>query len=193
MSWQIPFDVSYHFDEHLRDIPNNYDDMRLAVNWLLCEMENSPDVSLQQQLMGLIGVYSRMLGDLNTAHDYLQQALLLSEQLDDERSKTVTRIRLAHVYQWQKQYTMCDRLFAEEIHRCQTQPILKPYLDFAYQHAGKSKYDQGDYQTAYQYFLQALAIRQQKGNTELINSTHLALEKTRYQIELQTSYSKQSY
>jgi tetratricopeptide (TPR) repeat protein len=192
MSWQIPFDVSYHFDEHLRDVPNNADQMRLAVNWLICQQKNSLDVPVQQQLLGLIGVYSRMLGDLNSAHDYLQQSLALSEQLEDERSKTVTRIRLAHVYQWQKQYNLCDRLLVEEIYRCQTQPILKPYLDFAYQHAGKSKYEQGDYQTAYQYFLQALIIRQQKGNAELLDSTHLALEKTRYQIELKTGYSKQS-
>lgn len=191
MSWQIPFDVSYHFDEHLRDVPNNCEEMRLAVNWLISQQENSQDILKKQQLSGLIGVYSRMLGDLNTALDYLQQSLALSEQLQDECSKTVTRIRLAHVYQWQKQYTLCDRLLTAEIHRCQTQPILKPYLDFAYQHAGKSKYEQGDYQTAYQYFLQALAIRKQKGNIELLNSTHLALEKTREQIELKTGYSKQ--
>ncbi|HLP87161.1 MAG TPA: hypothetical protein VK184_00950 [Nostocaceae cyanobacterium] len=73
MSWQIPFDVSYHFDEHLRDIPNNCEEMRLAVNWLISQQENSQDILKKQQLSGLIGVYSRMLGDLNTALDYLPQ------------------------------------------------------------------------------------------------------------------------
>jgi tetratricopeptide (TPR) repeat protein len=187
----IPFDVSFHFDERLREIPNAPDEMQRAVDFLLAQV-NEAKINLHQQLYfyGLIGVYARILGDFPLTHNALTTAMpkavrfatiALSEELEDELLKAVNQLRLAHLYQWQQQYTLSDRLFRELLVRCVSNPNLEPYLDFVFQHAGKSKFDQGRYATAQKYFQWALAIRLIKGDPSLIESTQFALKITRRQ------------
>ncbi|GAB4189021.1 MAG: hypothetical protein Fur006_29980 [Coleofasciculaceae cyanobacterium] len=173
----IPFDVSFHFDEQLREIPNAPDEMQRAVDFLLAQV-NEAKTNLHQQVYfyGLIGVYARILGDFPLAHTALTTAIALSEELEDELLKAVNQLRLAHLYQWQQQYTLSDRLFRELLVRCVSNPNLEPYLDFVFQHAGKSKFDQGRYATAQKYFQRALAIRLSKGDSSLIESTQFALK-----------------
>ncbi len=65
-----------------------------------------------------------------------------------------------------------NTIFAELL---QTLPDLPAYEDFFYQHYGKSKLDEGDFQTALTCFQKALQIRLQKGNEELIHSTKLCI------------------
>lgn len=178
----IPFDVSFHFDERLREIPNAPDEMQRAVDFLLAQV-NEAKKNLHQQLYfyGLIGVYARILGDFPLAYNALTTAIALSEELEDESLKAVNQLRLAHLYQWQQQYTLSDRLFRELLVRCVSNPNLEPYLDFVFQHAGKSKFDQGRYATAQKYFQRALTIRLSKGDPTLIESTQFALRITQKQ------------
>ncbi|MDJ0632752.1 MAG: hypothetical protein QNJ34_06135 [Xenococcaceae cyanobacterium MO_188.B29] len=61
--------MSYHFDNNLRDVPNSPTQMQQAVKFLQSQFDRSfPDIRQQIYLAGLIGVYSRMLYDLTTAH-----------------------------------------------------------------------------------------------------------------------------
>ncbi|MDJ0634958.1 MAG: tetratricopeptide repeat protein [Xenococcaceae cyanobacterium MO_188.B29] len=96
--------------------------------------------------------------------------------IGDQRLKTKSQIRLAHVYQWQQDYRISEKLFTEAIASCQQNPHLKCYLDFAYQHMGKCKFDRQLYEEARYYFEQALSLRLIKGDRSLIDSTRLALE-----------------
>ncbi|BDA65879.1 hypothetical protein CAL7716_000450 [Calothrix sp. PCC 7716] len=92
-----------------------------------------------------------------------------------EISFIVSMIRLAHVYQWQKQYAKSEELFKEAITLCQTKPEISTYLDFAYQHLGKCKFDQKQYEQALHYFEQAKQLRIKKSDSSLIESTQLAI------------------
>ena len=58
-------------------------------------------------------------------------------------------------------------------------------MDFAYQHAGKNKFDQGKYTEALNLFQKALEIRFIKNDRELIDSTQLALKITRKKLGIE--------
>src|SRR5690606_24362032 len=125
------------------------------------------------------GGCARMLGKLAEAERALATALALAVELEDERLQVANRLRLAHVYHWQRNFERADRLLADLIELCKREPELAVYLDFAYQHAGKCKFDQEQYTAAQRFFTRALAIRQQKGDLDLIASTQHALDTTR--------------
>jgi tetratricopeptide (TPR) repeat protein len=172
----IPFDVSYHFNKDLQDIPNNPAEMRQAMTFLQAQLTRDKTVGRHQiKLLGLFGTYARMLKKLVAAKQALTSAIELSELLGDRRLKTANMIRLAHVYQWQQDYVLSEALFEQVITACQEDLDLASYLDFAYQHLGKCKFAQNQYQEARYYFEQALVIRSDKGDRSLIDSTQLEI------------------
>lgn len=173
----------YHFDDDLRDVPDQPDDLRRALPWL-AEAAADPTRADRDRarLYGMLGVYARMLHEYATAHAALAQALRLAEQLADSRLQLVNRIRLAHVYQWQGAFEQSNALFAAALADCTADPALAAYLDFAHQHAGKNAFDQGRYAEAAQHFERALALRLQRGDPALIASTEHALTVTRRRL-----------
>lgn len=179
-----PYDVSYHFDANLRDVPNAPNEMQRALEWLQMRLDECPlDATRDRvELGGLLGVYTRTLNQCERAIAALHEALQLCHPLNDSRLEVKLTIRLAHALQWDGQYAEADAHFAQTITRCEADTSLANYLDFALQHAGKSKFDQGDYAVALNFFEQALALRQKRGNVELIESSQLAAYTTRQRL-----------
>ena len=174
---KISFDVSYHFDYRLHDIPNSPAQMQQAVNFLQSEFnKSSHDLNQQIYLAGLIGVYARMLHNFKTSEQALNTALQLCDRIEDRRFKIANSIRIAHLYQWHQQYELSEALFDEILKQCKSDSNLTSYLDFAYQHVGKCKFDRDKYEEARHCFDLALELRQQKGDRSLIDSTKLALK-----------------
>lgn len=173
----IPFDVSFHFDDNLHEVPSSPASMRQAVKFLQSQLElNAFDTRKQIYLNGLIGSYARILRDFSTASVALTSALELCDSINDKSLKVINLIRLAHLYQWQQQYALSETLFEDAIAQCTNNPELESYLDFAYQHIGKCKFDQAQYEQAQFYFEKALELRKFKNNQSLIDSTQLALD-----------------
>lgn len=81
---EIPFDVSYHFDENLRDIPNNPAQMHQAVEFLQFQLQQETTERAILQLLGLLGVYARMLHNFPLAQQALTSALNLSRTIGEE-------------------------------------------------------------------------------------------------------------
>lgn len=181
---KIPFDISYHFDENLHDIPNSPVQMQQAIDFLQSKFDNSyHDVRQQIFLAGLIGGYARMLHNFSTAEQTFATALKLCDLLEDERLKTANLIRLAHLHQWQHQYDLSESLLERVIVKCSSSPQLELYLDFAYQHLGKCKFDRAEYEAAQNYFNKAIKLRLQKGDRQLIYSTQLALDVVKRRVD----------
>jgi tetratricopeptide (TPR) repeat protein len=182
------FDVSFHIDEKLHEIPNNPEQMQQALDYLQEQLlnPNAVDERVQARLYGLIGVYARILGDFCQAREALMAAIALSKELKDVRLLALNLLRLAQVYQWQHQYELSDRLIEEALSYYTNNPTLSAYLDFAYQYAGKCKFEQQQYQKAHWYFEQALIIRQRRGNPSLLKATQLVLELTRKRLSAVT-------
>lgn len=180
----IPFDLSFHFNAELRDVPNRPEEMQAAVVWLA---ERVGDLALDErrraQLAGMLVVCARMLHDYPAALAAAQTALALADRLGDARLALVNQARLAHVYQWQGDFARSNALFGKLLDACATNPDLASYRDSICQHAGKNLFDQGRYAEAAALFEEALALREQRGNAELIASAQLALRVTRERLD----------
>ena len=177
---RVPFNLSFHFDDRLRDVPDEPEAVRLALSWLRSQLTQTNDTHQQVQILGLIGAHARQLMELYAAQAALQRAIDLSNKIGDLRLKTANTIRLAHVYQWQENFKKSERYYNAVIDSCQSKAEIASYLDFAYQHAGKCKFDQKQYAAAQTYFQKALLIRLRKDERDLINSTRQAIERTRH-------------
>ena len=173
------FDLSYHYDDDLQDVPNNPGEMRQAIDFWQAQLDQ-PGLEIFQRikLLGRIGGYARTLRDLDRAEQALTTALKLSKAIESRRLAATNSIKLAHVYQWQQRYIESETMFEAAIALCKNNLEAAPYLDFAYQHFGKCKFDQQKYVEALQCFEQALDIRVKKGDPELIASTELAIATT---------------
>jgi tetratricopeptide (TPR) repeat protein len=178
----LQYDLTYHFDRNLRDVPNNRGDMRQAIEDYQVQL-NSLDTAARLRLMGAIGTYQRILCRLDDARDTLEQTVQLAEQLNDRQAHFVNRLRLAHTYQWRGEFETSNRLFAELIAEAERDPALDPYRHFVYQHAAKNHFDQAQYGQALELFERALAIREGKGEQSLIDSTEWAIEVTRRRLD----------
>lgn len=174
-----PFDLSYYFGDDLQDYPNNPAEMRQAVDYWQAQLAR-PELEIRDriQLLTRIGTYGRMLRDLDRAEESHRAAIALAESIGHVRFRTQNQIKLAHVYQWQQRYAESEAEFEGAIAICQNEPAVADFLDFAYQHFGKCKFDQQRYAKALQLFEQALALRHKKRNQELIDSTELAIATT---------------
>ena len=175
---EIPFDASYHIGEDLRERPNDATQMRYALSWLQSQLEAETDSYRHIKLLGLMGSYARILKLLSIAQQHISEAIEQSRIIQDSRLETINRIRLAHIYHWQEHYLESEALFEKAIASCQRSAELSEYLDFAYQHAGKCKYDQRQYEAALSYFEEARSLRIKKADLSLINSTQYAISRT---------------
>ncbi|HEY9648115.1 MAG TPA: hypothetical protein V6C88_17195 [Chroococcidiopsis sp.] len=153
---------------------------------------SAEDLAHQVRLYGLLGVYSRILGNLSQAQAALTRAIALSQELGDERLKTLNQLRLANVYQWQHKYSLCDRLFVDLVSRCIGEPPLELFLDGVYFQMGQSKFDQERYQEAQRYFERSLSIRTERGDRNLIQIGQYALNITRKRLRQVAAAEKAS-
>ena len=173
----IPYNISYTFDQNLRDVPDSPGDMARAVEYLGAKLKSGElSVRDQARLLGQMGVLCRMLLRLEEAEHYCERTVTICCQLGDARCEVVNRIRLAHVYQWQRRFDESDRLFLWALELCERDPNVADYLDFVRQHYGKSLFDQGRYVEAMEMFERALEIREKKGDAALVESSRVALQ-----------------
>lgn len=112
----IPFNNSYHIDEHLRDVPDDPEDMALAVSFLREQLATAADEEPRRNLLGLLGVFQRMLGDLDEAESCLLEAIEVGERTSDA-AVVQNRIRLAHA------------IYRAVVTRCEAEGTLRRYLD----------------------------------------------------------------
>ena len=64
----VPFDVSYHIDDDLRDVPNHPEEMKQAIAYLQARLDSEVIETKQQiQILGAIGSYARVLQDFTTS------------------------------------------------------------------------------------------------------------------------------
>jgi len=177
---EFPYNMAFHFDENLRDVPDAPEDMARGVAFLRQRLAaQGLDAGDRARLLGLLGTYSRTLGDLEGARAALEEAVVLCGERGDGRGLLANRIRLAHVYQWQRRFARADAIFDQVIKECEERPETSRYLAFACQHAGKSKFDQGRYAEAAELFARAIARRQASCDPGLIASARRALDTAR--------------
>jgi tetratricopeptide (TPR) repeat protein len=171
--------LDFTFDENLREVPADSESMAAYVEYLRAMPAGNSEEKIM--ILGELGVYSRILGKLDEAELHLGEAILLAQNFPPEsRFVIATKIRLAHVWQWQKRFKQSDELFDKIIETCKKVPEIPMLLDFAYQHAGKNYFDQGLWPKALEYFQKALLLRQNRcAPDDQITSAQLSIAETK--------------
>jgi tetratricopeptide (TPR) repeat protein len=124
-------------------------------------------------LLSLRAVVGRMLMHLDEARADGERALAHAETTGNARLIAGVQARLAHVYQWRREFEPADRLFAAAL----AAEVPDPLRGHLHQHAGKCLFDQGRYAEARDHFERALDLRRD-GDPDLLASTELALAGT---------------
>ncbi|WP_230875029.1 tetratricopeptide repeat protein [Lysinibacillus cavernae] len=179
----IPYNLDFYFDKHLREVPISKNDMIKGIDFLKNEILSHCDNGQElASIYGLIGVYSRIINKIEESKKYLSLAIELNRQLGNHKRIFVNELRLAHTYQWEKNFQESNKIFKKLMEQSENNSD-NHYLDFVYQHYGKNLYDQSDYRLALTYFEKALRLRVNKGNQELIDSTEYAISICNEQIK----------
>lgn len=149
-----------HFDDDLRDVPNNPDEWIQFIESLKLRLNSENQPEKQQELIEHIGMAARTLMRLDEAESYLQKALALSKDHPKPNRLIQNLVRLAHVYQWKKDFTLAQSLFDQAKSLIQENPVSDILLAAYHQHLGKLYFDQNFYGKAQAEFATALSIRQ---------------------------------
>lgn len=175
----IPFNMNFHIDRNLREQPEDLEDMKRGIRFWRDQLETTEPISLKALLNGRIGVFSRIVKDLDESERRLRSAIDQHDILQDHKQIFVNQLRLAHTYQWKKEFTKANQMFNELMMKLHKNPLYQDYKDFLYQHYAKCKFDEGKYDAAYSLFQVALRVRIDKGNYHLIRSTEACIKRCR--------------
>ncbi|WP_408010554.1 tetratricopeptide repeat protein [Pseudalkalibacillus sp. A8] len=178
------FNMEFTFDKDLREKPINQKEMRNGVQHMIDGLESLEDLDKKAMLHGEIGVYLRILGELDESEQFLKQAIRLHSQRNNLTSVFINQLRIAHTYQWQQEFEKANVLFNELIKRLHNDQRYEPYKDFLYQHYGKCKFEEGEYEAAYSLFQVALKVRKEKGDYSLVRSTEVSINRCKEILNL---------
>lgn len=194
MSASIPYNCAFYFDNNLREVPYSVSDMRKAINYVKEQTKSSEQN--QDQLgkqYGLIGVYSRIIGNYKDSISYLNSAIIIHSSNSNAKQAWINKLRLAHTYQWMKDFHTSNHMFDTLLEQANTHDHHFGLLDFLYQHYGKNQYDQLNYQSALQWFEKALNIRTKSKEEELIHSSRIAIQACKKQLYKESSERLKPY
>lgn len=131
------------------------------------------------RLASILGYYYRLYSiysptDIVVAENYFHICLEYARQINDSKKELVTLVRLGETYKYSDLHALALNSFKKAMHICNKHHI-ESHRDFILQHMGKCYMEVGFYQKAKNCFLQALSLRKQKKNVELIESTKQAI------------------
>lgn len=172
-----PYNCTFYFDDKLREVPHSASDMRKAIVYvkekLQASAQNQEDLGKQY---GMIGVYSRIVGNYKDSITYLNSAIAIHSSNNNAKQVWINKLRLAHTYQWMKDFHTSNHMFHKLLEQANIHDQHFGMLDFLYQHCGKNQYDQSNYEAALQWFEKALEIRTKSKEDELIHSSRIAIQ-----------------
>lgn len=180
----IPYNMEYEIsDEDLREFPVDADQMQKGVELLKSKLGQQGLSELESAaLMSQIGVYSRIVGDLDTSENMLINTLHIYQDQNKQTHVLHTQLRLATTLQWKGNFTKAEKYYNDITKRILAggeRSSLHKFLDFAYQHHGKCLFEKSMYKDALEKFMQAMELRVIKGDLNLIQSTEHALKVVR--------------
>lgn len=168
--------MGFRFDQNLRDVPVD------LAGWMqsIEELKKQPETI---DTLAIIGVKLRTAEKLDEAEVYLKKALSLSHEQKIVKKIFQNLIRLAHVYQWKKDFTQAKALFTEAHSLMNTNEIHPQLIASYHQHFGKFYFDQNCYLLALCEFELAKKIRVNENSPQdQLDSTQFAIDVTKNKI-----------
>jgi tetratricopeptide (TPR) repeat protein len=192
------YKLSFDFNEQLRPVPHSSEDMErfsailVAQARILLEdivwpqdLPSEKPVSksaLQEKLvssLGQAGALQSILGHLDQAEIYLSSVLEYADTFDCNDGIVVQQwLRYSDVLLLQKEFAEAEQGFRDALKMIDSDLSLAGFRNFALQHLAKNYFDQKKYTEAAELFKEALNLRQQKPNKDLIASSELGLKRS---------------
>ncbi|MFK0252063.1 tetratricopeptide repeat protein [Streptomyces sp. NPDC090445] len=164
-------------DENLRMVPTDRDKLTAAAARLREELRDpatDADPDRRRVLTRWTGIASIALGDYPGARAFLRQALDLATASGSTRAVIATQLNLGDAYRYAGEAQIADALYRSALDTARAQqPDL---LDFALQHYAKHLMEQGDLVPARAHLQEALRLRIEKVDSDLIQSTQAAVD-----------------
>lgn len=173
----IPFDTSSTVRDGLRAEANDPAAMAAAVDWLEAEAEAAGSVDERTWLLGQAGACAGVLRQLDRAEGLLREAITLADAEGLARRCAVLRIRLADVLALGGDPDGAVALASALLDDPDALP--DDLEDFVHQHLAKALIEAGRHADAITHLERALALRETKGDPELLASTRATLEAAR--------------
>ncbi|PIP93199.1 MAG: hypothetical protein COW00_11075 [Bdellovibrio sp. CG12_big_fil_rev_8_21_14_0_65_39_13] len=180
-----PYDMSTQYNDLLRDVPVNPQDMERGIAFLKEKMDMSNSEKEKAKMLNLVGVYLRIVGKLEEAELMLADSHTIYTNLKEMVLAEGVALRLAIVHQYMGDFNKADAVFTRIIKEVEQNHNreLAVFHDFALQHYAKSLFEQKRYQKALDLLLKVHGMRLLKGDMHLIESTEIAIQKTRQMME----------
>lgn len=150
---------SYHFDQDLRDVPDNMDEWTSFFENLKSQLKEEVHPENRLHLIEYIGMTARTLLKFEEAETFLLKAVSLTYDSPKHGRLIQNLIRLAHVYQWKKDFEKSHLLFDQARALMNERPVSDSLRAAYHQHLGKLYFDQQLYGLAQAEFGLALKIR----------------------------------
>lgn len=166
----------FHFDQDLRDIPDSHKEWELFLSDLKQQLKTETEEDKKLQLLEFIGMASRTLIKLEDAEEYLLKAVNDSKNHSTQSRHIQNLIRLAHVYQWKKNFEESHRLFDQASSLLKDRSVSEALVAAYHQHLGKLFFDQQMFERAEKEFGTALEIRERiSAPIDQIESSRISL------------------
>lgn len=173
------YNLNFLFDEKLKDFFEKPSDVHRYIEEEIKQLKKTSDMLERVKMLGLIGVHFRILEDLDRSKKYLQEAIqLIRENNLGLKLQVVNEMRLAHTYQWERNFELSKEIFEKLEKICELESDVVCYRHFLFQHFGKYYFDLKEYKRALYYFKNALLLRKNDGEQSLIESSQFAIEIT---------------
>ncbi len=171
-----PHNMNYYFGNDLREHPEDKIAFKKGIDYLIKQLEQKEEVIEQAKLLSKIGTYQRIAGFFNASLLHLKKAKQLLEESNHQHLFLINEIRLAHTFQFLKQFEQADACYQHIEDYITKHPSHKNLLHFVYQHNGKNYFDQQQYELAETCICKALELHKVMGNEGLIESSAFALK-----------------
>lgn len=169
----IPFDTSSTIRDGLRSQANDPVAMASAVDWLENEASSAGSVDDRTWFLGQAGVCAGILRQLTRAEVLLREAITLADEHGLGRRSVVLRIRLADVLALGGDPEAAIALTTALLD--DTEVLPSDLEDFVHQHLAKALIEAGRTDEAVTHLERALALRDLKGDDQLVASTRATL------------------
>lgn len=171
--------LNFYFGDDLHDYPESPEDLKAFVEREHQEVKQLTGAERFKRLSRLAINY-RQLRNFEKAHELFKEASDYFEK-SDLQMEMVNYLRWADVFRFEKRFDEAFEIL-KKVEEILSSSSFSDYQDFYFQHLGKLYFDKGEYEMALKCFEDALKLRTQKKNPELISSTELALKITKQKI-----------
>ena len=178
----------------LRDVPEDRASMQAYVDFLeervkVIDIHEGEAYRAAVKLYGEIGAYAKMLGRPEIAIAALTKSLKI---IDDKKMSVsvwaIHTLRYGDALRYNNDALGAETSFRSVIEMADRFSELKDLEDFAWQHLGKLKFEEGDVSGAMDCLNKAKAIRAKKGVKELIDNTDSALKIVQSKLAAKKKY-----